>query len=139
MISNFYTTAAQVLPVILLALLWESRYLHSLRHQPRRLRREDPEDGVLFWTKARARVYAMIVTTVTLACLTACMLVLAGLIPDGIGLRVVIVIGISLDSVTLLYRIWNEVREATSEAPATPSAPQVEADDESDPPKTSLP
>jgi len=116
MIGNFYGTAAQVLPVLLLALLWESHYLESLNRQPRRPRREDPEHGVLFWTKSRARAYAMAVTTLTLGCLTLCMLVLAGFVPDSPALRAVVIFGIVLGSVSLLYRIWHEIREATSEA-----------------------
>jgi hypothetical protein len=39
---DFYSTAAQVLPVLLLALVWESQYLEAPPRQPRRLRRDDP-------------------------------------------------------------------------------------------------
>lgn len=122
--SNFYSTAAQVLPIILLALLWESGYLEKVHLQRRRPRREDPEHGVLFWTKPRVRVYALTVTTATLACLVACMVVLAGLVPDSVGLRAVIVAGIVLESASLLYRIWNDIWDATAPAgdPASPPA-----------------
>ena len=37
--SNFYPTLAQVLPVLLLALIWDSAYLMRLRRQRRPLRR----------------------------------------------------------------------------------------------------
>lgn len=39
--SDFYSTAAQVFPVILLALIWESRYLEKLHLERRLSRRED--------------------------------------------------------------------------------------------------
>jgi len=44
------------------------------------------------------------------------MLVLAGFVPDSPALRAVVIFGIVLGSVSLLYRIWHEIREATSEA-----------------------
>ncbi|WP_125617928.1 hypothetical protein [Actinomadura sp. WAC 06369] len=44
--QEFYTTLAQVFPVLLLALLWDSRYLERLREQERRSRAADPVDGV---------------------------------------------------------------------------------------------
>jgi hypothetical protein len=47
--GNFYPTLAQVLPVLLLALIWDSAYLIRLRRQRRPLRRDDPA-GVWFWT-----------------------------------------------------------------------------------------
>ena|ERR1700754_2143999 len=41
----FYATMAQVLPVLLLAPVWESRYLENLPNEERRSRRDDPRDG----------------------------------------------------------------------------------------------
>jgi Kef-type K+ transport system membrane component KefB len=100
MYSNFYATAAQVLPVLLLALIWQ--------------------------TNPRVRVYAMTVVTVALASLMICLLVLAGLVPDSIGLRLAIIVGLALASGSLLYRMWNEIRDATSPGPDESPVPGEE-------------
>jgi hypothetical protein len=132
--ENFYITAAQVLPILLLALIWQSRYLENLRLQRRLLRRADPGHGVLFWTKPRVRVYAMTVVTVTLACLILCLLLLAGIMPDSIGLRLVVISGLALASASLLYRMWNEIRDATGPISEEASAP---GESDAPPPATS--
>jgi hypothetical protein len=87
-----------VLPILLPALIRQSRYLESLRL----LRRADPGHGVLFWTKPRVRVCAMTVATVTLSCLAVCLVVLAGLVPDSAGLRLLVILGLALASGSLL-------------------------------------
>jgi hypothetical protein len=114
---DFYSTAAQVLPVLLLALVWESKYLDALPGQQRRLRRDDPERGVWFCTKSRVRVYALAVATLTLAGILICLLVLAGLLPDWTALGAVTVASLALTSVSLLYRIWSDIVDATRVAP----------------------
>jgi hypothetical protein len=124
--SDFYTTAAGTLPVLLLALIWQSQYLENLRAGPRRPRPTDLGGGVRFWTKPRVRVYAMTVVTITLACLIMCLLVLAGFVPDSFELRLVIVAGVALASASLLYRIWNEIRDATEQDPGSERSPYVQ-------------
>ena len=47
MFGNYYATVAQVLPVLLLAFLWDSGFLQRLRDQRRPTRRTDPH-GVWF-------------------------------------------------------------------------------------------
>ena len=105
MSSDLYATAAQVLPVVLLALIWESRFLERLRGQNRRLRRDDP-GGVLFWTRPRVRAYSLFIVTV---------------IVTGTALAV-------LALATLLTRVVLEVLAATSAEPgsgeAAPPAPR---------------
>ncbi|MBC6458514.1 hypothetical protein [Actinomadura sp. HBU206391] len=113
MARDFYSTMAQVLPVLLLALVWESRYLENLPNEQRRLRRDDPVNGVLFWTKPRVRVYAISVATIVLAETGVCVLVLAGTIPDTLVLRGVVVAGLLLTLVSLLVRIWFQILRAT--------------------------
>jgi hypothetical protein len=110
---DFYATVAQVLPVLLLALVWESRYLENLNQERRRLRRDDPVNGVRFWTKPRVRKYALTVTTLVLADTALCVLVLAGTVPDSPALRGFVVAGLVLAAVSLLFRIWVEVLRAT--------------------------
>ncbi|GAA3798709.1 hypothetical protein GCM10022403_035700 [Streptomyces coacervatus] len=110
---DLYATVAQVLPVLLLALVFESRHLERLRSRPRRLRRDDPANGVRFWTKGRVRVYLLSVAVVVLGDLGLCVLMLAGGVPDSLPLRVVAVAGVLLVLVTLLFRITVDVLDAT--------------------------
>jgi hypothetical protein len=119
--SNFYPTLAQVLPVLLLALIWDSAYLVRLRRQRRPSRRNDPA-GVWFWTKPRVRAYILTVTSETIASIAITMLVLAGLIPNSLGLRVALSAGLILLLATLAVRITVDVIRATS-APPPPAEP----------------
>jgi hypothetical protein len=50
--DNFYSTLAQVLPLLLLAFIWESGFLARLRQQRRPPKKVDSA-GVWFWTKPR--------------------------------------------------------------------------------------
>ena len=111
--SNFYPTLAQVLPVLLLALIWDSAYLIRLRRQRRPLRRDDPA-GVWFWTKPRVRVYILGVTGETITSIAIIMLVLAGLIPDSQGLRIALSAGLILLLATIAVRIGVDVIRATA-------------------------
>jgi hypothetical protein len=106
---DFYSTMAQVLPVLLLALMWDSNYLQRLRTQPRPSRRVDPA-GVWFWTKPRVRVYSLVVTGVLITGIAVSLLVLAGMLGDTAWLRGVLV-GMLL--VTLLVRIGSDIVGAT--------------------------
>jgi hypothetical protein len=114
--SNFYPTLAQVLPVLLLALIWDSAYLTRLRRERRPLRRDDPA-GVWFWTKPRVRVYILVVTGAAIMSIAIIMLVLTGLIPDSLGLRIALSTGLILLLATLAVRIGADVIRATSATP----------------------
>ena len=119
MSRDLYETVAQVLPVLLLALVFESRHLERLRREPRRLRRDDPA-GVRFWSKSRSRVYLLSVAVIVLGDMGLCVLMLAGGVTDSVPLRAVVVTGVMLALVTLLFRISVDVLDATreSETPA---------------------
>src|SRR5262245_8539683 len=110
---DFYATVAQVLPVLLLALVFESRHLERIRNERRQLRHEDPANGVRFWTKNRVRVYTLSVAVIVLGDMGLCILMLAGGVPDSVPLRVVVVAGVILALATLLFRISVDVLEAT--------------------------
>jgi hypothetical protein len=110
---DFYATIAQVLPVLLLALVFESRYLDRTRIRRAVSRTDDPVAGVRFWTKPRVRVYALVVTTVVLLDIVLSLVLLAGYLPDSAALRALMIVGVALAGVTLLYRIWMDVIEAT--------------------------
>ena len=113
MYRDFYATMAQVLPVVLLALVWESNYLERLRSQPRKLRRDDPVNGVWFWTKPRVRVFSLVVTGLLACAIAMSALVLAGILGDAAWLRGVATAVLVLALVTLLVRIGADVVNAT--------------------------
>jgi hypothetical protein len=115
MATDFYTTLAQVLPLLLLALIWDSSYLERLRGQRRLSRRTDP-DGVRFWTKPRVRAYILTITGIVVVSTAIAVLVLARLIPDSYALRVVLSCGLVIVLGTVLYRIYYDVLAATSTA-----------------------
>jgi hypothetical protein len=119
--TNFYPTLAQVLPVLMLALIWDSAYLMRLRRQRRPLRRDDPA-GVFFWTKPRVRAYILIVAGETIVCLAVTMLVLAGIIPNSPGLRITLCAGLILLLATLGVRISVDVIRATSTTAQPPES-----------------
>ncbi len=108
---DLYTTVAQTIPVLLLALLWESAYLDRLRTEPRPPRgngRRGP-----FWTKPRIRVYMLSVSTAVMLALFVDVLVLADVLSDTAAVRSVVVGGLVLVMGTLLFRIWVDVLRAT--------------------------
>ncbi|GGO81041.1 hypothetical protein [Nonomuraea cavernae] len=114
---DFYATVAQVLPVLLLAMLWESRFLEGLADRPRVSRRLDPVGGVRFWTRPRVRVYSLSVATIVMLDVGLCLLVLGGLVPDSVALRALVAAGLLLVLGTLLTRIWIDVIRATADRP----------------------
>jgi hypothetical protein len=110
---DFYGTAAQVLPVLMLALVWESRFLERLRDQDRRRRGLDHPGGVLFWTKPRVRVYSIIVSASIVLGTVLSVGLLAGLFGDSVVLRAVVFGCLLLGLLTLLTRISVDVLDAT--------------------------
>ncbi|EIV96314.1 hypothetical protein [Frankia sp. QA3] len=109
--AELYSTVAQVIPVFLLALMWDSAYLDRLRAERRPARRAGT--GGFFWTKPRVRVFILAVTAATMATLVVDVLVLAGVITDSAVVRGVVVAGLLLAMTTLLYRISVDVLRAT--------------------------
>jgi hypothetical protein len=114
--SNFYSSLAQILPLLLLAFIWESGFLARLRRQRRR-RRNGSQRGVLFWTKPRVRAYTLTVATVVIASTAITMFALAGMLPDSAALRIGLSAGLVLVLLTLLTRITVDVFWATANTP----------------------
>ena len=115
MFPDFYATAAQVLPVLMLALIWESRFLDRLGQQNRRSRRHDP-DGVLFWTAPRVRAYSLFIDTLIMIGTGLSLLVLAGALPPGPAPRTAVTTCVLLALATLLTRAVVDVVDATAPA-----------------------
>jgi len=118
MSNEFYATSAQILPLLLLALMWDSGFLLRLRGQ-RRLLRGNGSDGVLFWTKPRVRGYVLFLVTVTVSATMVAILILAGFVPDNAIFRAGVSAAIGLALTTLLTRTAVDVVAATGPAPAS--------------------
>ncbi|MEU4508437.1 hypothetical protein AB0G05_02980 [Nonomuraea wenchangensis] len=101
---DFYATVAQVLPVVLLALVWESKYFDGLSGQQRNAR---------FWTLGRVRIYALTVAATIVGDLTLCLFVLAGTVPDSAWLRGVVIAGAVLALASLLFRTFATIITST--------------------------
>jgi hypothetical protein len=123
MAGNFYSTLAQVLPLLLLAFIWDSGFLARLRRQRRLPRHVDPA-GVRFWTKPRVRVYTLVVASVVVVSTAVTIFVLGGLIPDSYALKVTLSAGLVLILITLLIRITLDVLWATDAVPDSAPAEQ---------------
>lgn len=113
MAAEFYATDAQVMPVLLLALLWDSGFLRRVREQPRPSRRDSP-DGVRFWTKPRVRVYSLFVASVIVVAIAVDFLVLGDLASDGAVVRWGEWLALALALGTLLFRLAVDILLATA-------------------------
>jgi hypothetical protein len=93
---DFYATVAQVLPIVVLALVWDSGYFETLR---------DPNRTAWFWKTPVVRTYSVIVATVVIADTALCLMVLAGVLGNSVALRGTVFAGIALALGSLLFRI----------------------------------
>ena len=110
-VRDLYATLAQVFPVLLLTIVWDREWLTRL--PPRVRRSQAAPHGVLFWTKPVVRWYSIVLATVLILAIAACVLVLAGTVADAIWLRVSLLASLALALVTLCVRIAAGVIEAT--------------------------
>jgi hypothetical protein len=117
MARDYYATSAQVLPILLLALLWDSRFLENVATESRSARRHDPEKGVFFWTRRRVRIYSLVVATAITINTGMCLLVLVGLVGDSPVVRGSVLAGTALALGTLLTRAYVEIIKATGRLP----------------------
>ena len=120
--DNFYSTTAQVIPVLLLALLWESPYLERLRRENRPSR---AAGRGFFWTKARVRVFLLVVAGIVMLTLLLNLLILAGWLPDSGILRGLVMFGLVAALGTLSFRICVDVMDATAVTHSTSSSDAV--------------
>ena len=117
--DNFYSTTAQVIPVLLLALLWESPYLERLRREYRPSR---AAGRGFFWTKARVRVFLLVVASIVMLTLLLNLLILAGWLPDSAIFRGLVMFGLIAALGTLSFRICVDVMDATTTTHSTSSS-----------------
>jgi hypothetical protein len=123
MSDDFYMTIATMLPVLLLALIWDSRAMENIRLQDRQLRKDDPVHGVWFWTKRRVRIYTLVVATVIVTAVGLSVLRISGVLSNTLPLRIFMLASVALTLGTLLTRIWVDVIAATASPPAPGDVP----------------
>jgi hypothetical protein len=109
---DFYATLAQILPVLLLTLVWDRAYLDELRTRT--------STDVVFWTPSRVRWYSLALTAVLVLAVVVCLCVLAGVVIDGWLLRGVLIVVAGLGLMTLVVRVGAGVLRATAPPPPGP-------------------
>ena len=107
---DLYATIAQVLPVVVLVLVFDTKYFERLGDEP------DPARAVAnhtIWKIGLIRWYTPVVAFLILADTAFCVVMLTNLIADATWTRWVAVTGAGLALVNLFGRIWFIVDSAT--------------------------
>jgi hypothetical protein len=107
---DFYSTLAQVLPVVLLTIVWDRDWLNQLSS---RVRRTPTTPGVRFWIKPVVRWYSIAVAAVLIGAVSLCILVLANAIDDAIWIRALLIAATALALLTLFVRLTSGIINAT--------------------------
>ncbi|HEY5858290.1 MAG TPA: hypothetical protein VIW24_30780 [Aldersonia sp.] len=109
---EFYAALAKVLPVLLLALAWESSYREKLK------RRANIGRSELFWTVRRVRGFSFALTAMLVAGIYLSISVLADTWPsDALWVRLLLMAFLICTLTTLFVRIGADTVEATTEGP----------------------
>jgi hypothetical protein len=106
---DFYTTLAQVIPLLLLALAWESEYAKQVKLQ----RRERGVD-VLFWDKRRIRYWTLFTMASAVVAEALIVTVLVGWVGEGWLAEAVVLVALTALLGSLATRIGADAIEATS-------------------------
>lgn len=102
---DFYSTTAQVIPVLLLALGWGSDFLRDLRGQTR--------CGYRIWKKPVIRAWGTSMALVSLAAEGAVILVLADLVGPGSVVKGLAITALAALSITVTWRMIVDIHAAT--------------------------
>lgn len=124
---DFYGTTAQVIPVLLLALVWESGYLD-------RLKTEDRSNYPVF-KKPVVRWWGLFMIAAALVGEATMVLVLAGVFGGGDVAKAFGIAGVAALIGSMAVRLCVDVWKATSED-GSPAAATLPAGGESGPPTT---
>ena len=106
-LRDFYATLAQVFPVLMLAVVWESAFLEKLRRQDRSRMR--------FWTKRRVRVWTISIVAITVGEIALITMVLVDWVADAWLTRALVVAGLACVLGTILTRAIVDIIEATAD------------------------
>jgi protein-S-isoprenylcysteine O-methyltransferase Ste14 len=94
--SDFYANTAQVLAIVLLALVWDSRYFDKL---------DQSRQNARFWKPRIVRIYSVPVAILVILALALCLAVLAGVFTNSTWTRVFVGVGLGFALGSLLFRI----------------------------------
>ena len=100
--NDFYANSAQLLAIVVLALIWQSGYFDKLRTK------EFPEKWWR-WSRTKVRWYSAGVSAVIFADMALCLMVLAGLPADSPGWRITVGTGVAVALGTLFFRILSKI------------------------------
>lgn len=103
LMPDFYANAAQVLAIVILALVWDSGYFNRLRTRPFK------KTGFWSWNRRKVRAYSVTVAAVVITDVALCLLVLGGLFTNSTALRVIVGAGVVLALATLLFRMVTHI------------------------------
>jgi len=101
LISDFYANAAQVLAIVVLALIWDKKYFNKVRTGAFNNRR--------FWKPWLIRLYSTLFAIVAIGGMAVCLAFLSGLLSDSTPLRVGVRWGVALVLFTLLFRMFTRI------------------------------
>ena len=106
--NNYYESLAEVLPLLLLAFMWESHYLDRLPGIS--------DENRKLWKKPVVRVYVIFVSIFVLASIAVCVLVLSGYCPENSFTRIFVLCGTVILLVTMSFRLYYDITDATSKS-----------------------
>jgi hypothetical protein len=102
---DFYNTSAQVIPVLVLALAWESNY-------PQQLANEDRTTG--FWKMKRVAAWSYFCTAAAVFAEAMCLLVVASIVDPGVIPKIVAFAGLTALIGSLLTRVFADIRRVSN-------------------------
>jgi IPT/TIG domain len=111
LISDFYANAAQVLAILVLALIWDSKYFNKVRTGAFNNRQ--------FWKPPKIRVYSTLVAVVAIGGIAVCLAFLSGLLTNSTQLRVGVRFAVALALITLLFRMITHIWGLDTPRPPT--------------------
>ena len=100
--SDFYANAAQVLALVVLALVWESKYFDNLREKTFK-------SGWWRWKLWKVQLYSAIVAVAVIVDVGLCLAVLGGWLTNSTVLRVIVGAGLILALGSLLFRMISHI------------------------------
>jgi hypothetical protein len=103
---DFYGITAQVIPVLLLALMFDSKYLERVH------KRERPGE-IKFWQESRVRAWGLFMVSAALVGESVVVLVLVDWFPEGLVAKVLGVLGLAALIGSMFVRLFTVIIDAT--------------------------
>jgi hypothetical protein len=111
LVSDFYANAAQVLAIVVLALIWDSKYFNKVR--------TGAFNNRLVWKPLPIRLYSTIVAVAAIGGIAVCLAFLSGWLTNSTPLRVGVRCAVACALVTLGFRMITHIWGLDSPRPPT--------------------